>query len=76
MSFFDPQMTHESLPDGWFDYDLHVEVPTTNIRLIKHLENTNWIYFANGGYITGNVKYKEIIDSSTRWYGLNENMIK
>lgn len=76
MSFFDPQMTHNSLPDGWFDYDLHVEVSPTDIRLIRHLENTNWVYFANGGYNIGNVKYKEILDRTTRWYGLNENMIK
>lgn len=52
----------------------HLWINTPNS--IRHLENTNWVYFANGGYNIGNVKYKEILDRTTRWYGLNENMIK
>lgn len=45
MSFFDPRMRSEILPDAWFDYDAHVEVDSRNRYLIDHLTRTGWICF-------------------------------
>jgi hypothetical protein len=53
MSFFDPTMINNPLPEGWINYDLHIEVYESDYILIKHLEKTKWEYFAKGGYITG-----------------------
>lgn len=71
MSFNDPTMINNKLPEHWNDYDLHVEVNVMEYYLIEYLEKTKWVYFADGGIIYGNVNGMDNTNR-TRWYGLKK----
>lgn len=70
MSFIDPQMTNGDLPNGWHNYQLHTEVRESDYPLIRHLENTKWVHFANGGDIIRTQSGRPNLSNPTRWYGL------
>jgi hypothetical protein len=45
MSFFDPTMNNDPLPEGWENYDLHTEINEQESELINYLEKNKMVWF-------------------------------
>ena len=68
MSFFDPQIINESLPQNWFDYEYHLEVDVRNVHHIQVLESKGWVKFAGGDLVVNSDQETPLVE--TVWLGL------